>query len=98
MDGGLGPNPRLAPETVDLTTVMASQSELAFLLDINWGVMLTCGALYFVLGYALYSAFLPRRRHGGQESDAQYYAAGDGAPAIQLHVGVDEPRRAPWPL
>ena len=49
----------LAPEAVDLTTVMASQSELAFLLDINWGVMLTCGALYFVLGYALYSAFLP---------------------------------------
>ena len=63
----------LAPEAVDLTTVMASQSELAFLLDINWGVMLTCGALYFVLGYALYSAFFATiGAMVEQESDAQY--------------------------
>ncbi|MGB1364584.1 MAG: ABC transporter permease, partial [Flavobacteriales bacterium] len=60
-------------EAVDLTTVMASQSELAFLLDINWGVMLTCGALYFVLGYALYSAFFATiGAMVEQESDAQY--------------------------
>jgi ABC-2 type transport system permease protein len=63
----------LAPGTVDFESVVASQAELAFLLDIHWGVMLGCGMVYFVLGYALYAAFFAMiGSMVEQEADAQY--------------------------
>ena len=59
--------------TADFATVLAAQDELAFLLDIQWGVMLGCGAVYFVLGYAMYGAFFATiGAMVEQESDAQY--------------------------
>jgi ABC-2 type transport system permease protein len=59
--------------TADFATVLAAQDELAFLLDIRWGVMLGCGAVYFVLGYAMYGAFFATiGAMVEQESDAQY--------------------------
>ncbi len=63
----------LAAGTADFQSVLAAEEELAFLLDINWGVMLGCGALYFVLGYAMYAAFFATiGAMVEQESDAQY--------------------------
>jgi ABC-2 type transport system permease protein len=63
----------LAAGTADFQAVLAAEEELAFLLDINWGVMLGCGALYFVLGYAMYAAFFATiGAMVEQESDAQY--------------------------
>jgi ABC-2 type transport system permease protein len=59
--------------TADFQTVLAAQEELAFLLDINWAVMLGCAAIYFVLGYALYASFFAMiGSMVEQESDAQY--------------------------
>ncbi|MDA0729142.1 MAG: ABC transporter permease [Bacteroidetes bacterium] len=63
----------MAAGTADFQTVLAAQEELAFLLDIDWGVMLGCAAIYFVLGYALYAAFFAMiGSMVEQESDAQY--------------------------
>lgn len=63
----------LAAGTADFSTVLAAQEELAFLAQINWSVMLGCGAVYFVLGYALYGAFFATiGAMVEQESDAQY--------------------------
>ena len=63
----------LAAGTADFSSVLAAEEELAFLLDINWAVMLGCGAVYFVLGYALYAAFFATiGAMVEQESDAQY--------------------------
>ena len=45
----------LTAGTADFSTVVAAQEDLAFLLDINWGVMLGCGVMYFL--WALYAAF-----------------------------------------
>ena len=63
----------LTAGTADFQTVLAAEEDLAFLLDINWGVMLGCGALYFVLGYAMYAAFFATiGAMVEQEADAQY--------------------------
>ena len=63
----------LTAGTADFSSVLAAEEELAFLLDINWAVMLGCGAVYFVLGYALYAAFFATiGAMVEQESDAQY--------------------------
>lgn len=63
----------LASGTADFQTVLAAEEDLAFLLDINWGVMLGCGAMYFVLGYAMYAAFFATiGAMVEQEADAQY--------------------------
>ncbi|MGB1383966.1 MAG: ABC transporter permease [Flavobacteriales bacterium] len=59
--------------TADFQTVLAAQDELAFLLSIDWAVMLGCAAIYFVLGYAMYGAFFATiGAMVEQESDAQY--------------------------
>ena len=63
----------LAAGTADFATVVSSQEDLAFLLDVNWGVMLGCGIAYFLLGYVLYAAFFATiGAMVEQESDAQY--------------------------
>ena len=63
----------LSADAVDFQTVLSSQEDLAFLLDIQWPVMLGCGVLYFVLGFGLYGAFFATiGAMVEQESDAQY--------------------------
>ena len=63
----------LTAGTADFASVLAAQEDLAFLLDINWGVMLGCGVMYFLLGYVLYAAFFATiGAMVEQESDAQY--------------------------
>ena len=63
----------LTAGTADFQTVIASQEDLAFLFNIDWPVMIACGAVYFVLGYAMYGAFFATiGAMVEQESDAQY--------------------------
>ena len=63
----------IASGTADFNTVISAQEGLSFLLDINWGVMLGCGLVYFVLGYLMYAAFFATiGAMVEQESDAQY--------------------------
>ena len=63
----------LTTGTADFNTVISAQEGLSFLLDINWGLMLGCALMYFVLGYVMYAAFFATiGAMVEQESDAQY--------------------------
>lgn len=58
---------------LDWKSWLASQQELSFLLDVNWGVMAVATAAFFVTGYTLYaSLFAAVGAAVNQESDAQY--------------------------
>jgi ABC-2 type transport system permease protein len=53
---------------------MASQSQLSFLLDVNWPLMVAATVVFFALGYFMYACiFAAIGASVDQESDAQYY-------------------------
>ena len=58
---------------VDAATFLAGSEELAFLLDVNWPLMIGATAFFFVAGFALYaSLFAAVGSLVDTESDAQY--------------------------
>ncbi|MDE0871211.1 MAG: ABC transporter permease [Flavobacteriales bacterium] len=60
--------------SLDFKSWMAGQSAWSFLLDVNWGLMLFCTALFYAGGFALYAAsFAAIGAAVDQESDAQYF-------------------------
>ncbi|MDA0302979.1 MAG: ABC transporter permease [Bacteroidetes bacterium] len=68
---------------LDLQTWIAGQSELNFLLDVNWSVMLASTALFYVVGFALYAAsFAAIGAAVEQEADAQYFLIPAMAPLL----------------
>ena len=68
--GGLGGS---TPIPVDAATFLAGSEELAFLLDVNWPLMIGATAFFFVAGFALYaSLFAAVGSLVDTESDAQY--------------------------
>jgi ABC-2 type transport system permease protein len=68
---------------LDLQTWIAGQSELNFLLDVNWSVMLVSTALFYVVGFALYAAsFAAIGAAVEQEADAQYFLIPAMAPLL----------------
>jgi len=68
--GGLGSS---SPVPVDAATFLAGSEELAFLLDVNWPLMIGATAFFFVAGFALYAAlFAAVGSLVDTESDAQY--------------------------
>lgn len=63
-----------APVALDLESWMSAQSQLSFLLDVNWPLMLVSAAVFFILGYFMYACiFAAIGASVDQESDAQYY-------------------------
>lgn len=59
--------------STDLSTWMAAHSELSFLLDVNWGLMILVTVLFYAAGFALFAAmFAAVGSMVEQESDAQY--------------------------
>jgi ABC-2 type transport system permease protein len=63
-----------AAVNLDFESWIASQSRLRFLLDVNWPLMVTATAVFFVLGYFMYACiFAAIGAAVDQESDAQYY-------------------------
>lgn len=66
-------NPDIAAITPDLSTWIASNAELSFLLDVNWGLMIGATVLFYAAGFALFaSMFAAVGSMVEQESDAQY--------------------------
>lgn len=60
--------------SLDLESWMASQSQLSFLLDVNWPLMVAATVVFFALGYFMYACiFAAIGASVDQESDAQYY-------------------------
>jgi ABC-2 type transport system permease protein len=67
--GGVGG----APVPVDAATWLAGSEELAFLLEVNWPLMIGATVFFFIAGFALYAAlFAAVGALVDQESDAQY--------------------------
>lgn len=70
---GAAENPELAALTPDFGTWLASRAELSFLLDVNWGLMISATILFYAAGFALFaSMFAAVGAMVEQESDAQY--------------------------
>ena len=58
---------------LDLETWMASNDLLAFILEVNWPLMIACAVVYFIAGFFMYAAlFAAIGSAVEQESDAQY--------------------------
>jgi ABC-2 type transport system permease protein len=58
---------------LDLETWMASNDVLAFILDVNWPLMIASAVVYFIAGFFMYAAlFAAIGSAVEQESDAQY--------------------------
>ena len=58
---------------LDLETWMASNDLLAFILDVNWPLMIASAVVYFIAGFFMYAAlFAAIGSAVEQESDAQY--------------------------
>lgn len=58
---------------LDLETWMASNDLLAFILDVNWPLMIASALVYFIAGFFMYAAlFAAIGSAVEQESDAQY--------------------------
>lgn len=58
---------------LDLETWMASNDLLAFILDVNWPLMIAAAVVYFIAGFFMYAAlFAAIGSAVEQESDAQY--------------------------
>lgn len=72
---------------LDWKSWLASQDELAFLLDVNWTVMAVSTGAFFVTGFTLYaSLFAAVGAAVNQESDAQYLSMPVMLPLIGSYV------------
>jgi ABC-2 type transport system permease protein len=72
---------------LDWQTWVASQSELSFLLDVNWGWMIVATVFFYVVGFGLYAAlFAAVGASVEQESDAQYLLMPVMAPLTASYV------------
>jgi ABC-2 type transport system permease protein len=85
-----------ASVAVDLDTWMASQSQLSFLLDVNWPLMILAAAVFFVLGYFMYACmFAAIGASVDQESDAQYLMIPALIPPVLAYIlaasSIDNP-------
>lgn len=70
--GALGGAAEMGPG-LDWKSWLASQDDLAFLLDVNWSAMALATVAFYVTGYTLYaSLFAAVGAAVNQESDAQY--------------------------
>ncbi len=68
---------------LDLQSWLSGQSELNFLLDVNWSLMLGATAMFYVVGFALYAAsFAAIGAAVEQEADAQYFLIPAMAPLL----------------
>ncbi|MBT6162491.1 MAG: ABC transporter permease [Crocinitomicaceae bacterium] len=73
--------------SVDLETWMANQSELSFLLDVNWPLMVFAAAVFFALGYFMYACiFAAIGASVDQESDAQYLMIPAMIPPVLAYI------------
>ena len=70
--GALGGAAEMGPG-LDWKSWLASQDDLAFLLDVNWSAMALATVAFYITGYTLYaSLFAAVGAAVNQESDAQY--------------------------
>ena len=85
--GLIGGDAALQGAGLDWKSWLASQDELSFLLDVNWGVMALATAAFFVTGYTLYaSLFAAVGAAVSEESDAQYLMLPVMLPLIASYV------------
>jgi ABC-2 type transport system permease protein len=72
---------------LDVQSWISSQSELSFLLDVNWPLMLMSTAMFYVAGFALYAAsFAAIGAAVEQEADAQYFLLPALAPLMASYL------------
>ncbi len=85
--GAIGGEVALQGAGLDWKSWLASQDELSFLLDVNWGVMAVSTAAFYVTGYTLYaSLFAAVGAAVNQESDAQYLMLPVMLPLIASYI------------
>ena len=72
---------------LDLETWMASNDLLAFILDVNWPLMIASAVVYFIAGFFMYAAlFAAIGSAVEQESDAQYLMLPAMLPLLASYV------------